>query len=65
MFQEWKNLIIKPTEKPVKKPVYKKEVEAFRNKRNNNLMKRMIDAWRGYERSPKGNISLKPIFCSF
>jgi len=65
LFQMWKKLIVKPIEKPVKKPVYKKEVEAFRNKRNKNLMKIMIDAWKDYERTPKRNISLKPIFCSF
>ena len=65
LFQIWKKLIIKPTAKPVKKPVYTKQIESFRMKRNKNLIKQMIDAWKIYERSPKSNISIKPIFCSF
>ena len=58
-------MIVKPIAKPVKKPVYTKELEALRRKRKTNLIKRMIDAWRIYERTPKSNISIKPIICSF
>ena len=67
MFQEWKNLIIKPIEKPVKKSARNKEVEAFRNKQHKNLMKRMIDRWKDYEPEQLNplNISIKPIICTF
>jgi hypothetical protein len=65
IFQIWKNLIVKPMANPVKKPVYTKVLEAFRLKRKTNLIKLMVDAWKLYERTPKSNISIKPIFCVF
>ena len=65
VFRAWKlfvkTLSIKTTVKATELKVFKKMLEGHMAKQNKKLLKRIIDAWKEFERSP----TREPIICSF
>jgi hypothetical protein len=66
VFRAWKGLLIKEIVKSAVIKLFKKRVEEMRGKINKILLKRDIDGWKLYEKTPKANIIIyTSIVCSF
>jgi len=66
VFRAWKGFLIKRIMKAAVIKTFTKRVEEMRGKIKKILLKRVIDGWKRYEKTPKANIIIyTSIVCSF